>query len=98
MAPLLKKLGLLLQTKYMDWNVYVGLQFKPDYEKNYLVAPEGALITSIPGLKEVFGDKEAFARLWSSCAQQMSSLPITDEEKQRICSFTQVEAINAVHK
>ena len=40
MAPMLKKLG-LLQTKYMDWNVYVGLQFKPDYEKNYLVAPEG---------------------------------------------------------
>ena len=73
-APFLKKLG-LLQTKYMDWNVYVGLQFKPDYEKNYLVAPEGALITSIPGLKEVFGDKEAFARLWSNCAQQVASLP-----------------------
>ena len=95
-APLLKKLG-LLQTKYMDWNVYVGLQFKPDYEKNYLVAPEGALITSIPGLKEVFGDKEAFARLWSSCAQQVASLPITDGEKQRICSFTR-PAVNAVHK
>ena len=95
-APMLKKLG-LLQTKYMDWNVYVGLQFKPDYEKNYLVAPEGALITSIPGLKEVFGDKEAFARLWSSCAQQVASLPINDGEKQRICSFTR-PAINAVHK
>jgi len=95
-APLLKKLG-LLQTKYMDWNVYVGLQFKPDYEKNYLVAPEGALITSIPGLKEVFGDKEAFARLWSSCAKDVSSLPITDGEKQRICSFTR-PAVNAVHK
>ena len=95
-APLLKKLG-LLQTKYMDWNVYVGLQFKPDYEKNYLVAPEGALITSIPGLKEVFGDKEAFARLWSSCAKDVSSLPITDGEKQRICGFTR-PAINAVHK
>jgi hypothetical protein len=95
-APLLKKLG-LLQTKYMDWNVYVGLQFKPDYEKNYLVAPEGALITSIPGLKEVFGDKEAFARLWSNCAQQVASLPITDGEKQRICAFTK-PAINAVHK
>ncbi|CAH0364577.1 unnamed protein product [Pelagomonas calceolata] len=95
-APMLKKLG-LLQTKYMDWNVYVGLQFKPDYEKNYLVAPEGALITSIPGLKEVFGDKEAFARLWSNCAQQVASLPITDGEKQKICSFTR-PAINAVHK
>ena len=95
-APMLKKLG-LLQTKYMDWNVYVGLQFKPDYEKNYLVAPEGALITSIPGLKEVFGDKEAFARLWSSCAQQVASLPINDGEKQKICSFTR-PAVNAVHK
>lgn len=95
-APLLKNMG-LLQTKYMDWNVYVGLQFKPEYEKNYLVAPEHALITSIPGLKEVLGDKEAFARLWASCSDQVVDLRLSDEAKRLLCGFTK-PAVNAVHK
>ncbi|KAH8056308.1 hypothetical protein JL722_7613 [Aureococcus anophagefferens] len=49
----------LLETKGMDWDCYVGLQFTPEHEHNYLLAPAGSLVSSIPGLKEVLGDKEA---------------------------------------
>ena len=65
-GPTLVRLG-LKETKGMDWQVYVGLQFKTEYEKNYLLAPNGSLMSSMPGLKETLGDKEAFSRLWRQC-------------------------------
>ena len=67
---------------------YVGLQFKPEYEKNYLLAPDGSLITSVPGLKEVLGDKEAFARLWRSCAARAAELRLDAAATDALCSFT----------
>lgn len=67
-AGVLRDMG-LTETRGMDWELYIGLQFKTEYEKNYLLAPNGSVATSIPGLKETFGDKEAFSRLWHSCIQ-----------------------------
>ena len=86
-GPTLTALG-LVETKAMDWDVYVGLQFKPEYEKNYLLAPNGSLISSIPGLKETIGDKEAFSRLWRRCL---------DFHNEELCSWT-TPAYNFAHK
>ena len=96
-APLLSRMG-LLETFGMDWDVYVGLQFKPDYEKNYLLAPNGSAVSSIPGLKEVLGDKEAFTRLWRRCLDVAAGLGGLDAAQRRgLCSWT-TPSLNAVHK
>ena len=89
----------LLETFGMDWDVYVGLQFKPEYEKNYLLAPAGSLVSSVPGMKEVFGDKEAFTRLWRKCLDTARTLADTLEAsaRERLCAWT-TPAFNAVHK
>ena len=99
-APLLRRMG-LLETKGMDWDCYVGLQFTPEHEHNYLLAPAGSLVSSIPGLKEVLGDKEAFARLWRGCVARAAALrdagALGAAAAAGLCAWT-TPAFNAVHK
>ncbi|KAJ8608504.1 hypothetical protein CTAYLR_005711 [Chrysophaeum taylorii] len=92
-APLVRKLG-LLETREMDWDVYVGLQFKPEYEKNYALAPNGSLMSSIPGLKETVGDKEALSRLWRACVARADAAGI---DVDALCGWT-TPSFNLVHK
>ncbi|KAJ1458106.1 tubulin-tyrosine ligase family-domain-containing protein [Pelagophyceae sp. CCMP2097] len=93
-APMLRRLG-LTEVAEMDWVLYIGMQFKPEYEKNYINGPAGALVSSVPGLKEVVGDKEAFARLWRRCMDQFDDG--TTSEPTRWCDWT-TPAFNVVHK
>ncbi|KAH8044282.1 hypothetical protein JL722_14760 [Aureococcus anophagefferens] len=85
----------LLETKGMDWDCYVGLQFTPEHEHNYLLAPAGSLVSSIPGLKEVLGDKEAFA-LWRCSRAPRRRAPLR-AAAAGLCAWT-TPAFNAVHK
>lgn len=94
-APMMRRLG-MLETRKMDWQVYIGLQFKSEYEKNYLLVPNGSIVTSIPGLKETVGDKEAFSRLWRSCVSRASTA-LASAPLDRLCDWT-TPSYNIAHK
>lgn len=93
-APLMRKRLGMTETRGMDWQVYIGLQFKSEYEKNYALAPNDCLVSSIPGLKQTLGDKAAFSRLWRDCLARARQSGV---DESRLCGWT-TPSYNLAHK
>ncbi|KAH8092115.1 hypothetical protein JL720_5699 [Aureococcus anophagefferens] len=96
-APLLRRMG-LLETKGMDWDCYVGLQFTPEHEHNYLLAPaEPRVVDPRPqgGPRRQGGVRGSGAA--ASRARALSDAALRRRPAAGLCAWT-TPAFNAVHK